>query len=45
MDIFFLRFYRAGLMNNDNGKYEGEWKNGLEHGHGTRTWPGEWKNV
>ena len=49
MDIFFLKFYRAGLMNNDNGKYEGEWKNGLEHGHGTKTWPdgkkfiGKWK--
>ena len=30
-----IRFYRAGLMNNDKGKYEGEWKDGKYHGKGT----------
>lgn len=35
-----IRFFRAGLMNVDNGKYEGEWKNGLFHGKGIRIFPG-----
>ena len=30
-----IRFFRAGLMNNDIGKYEGEWKDGKYHGQGT----------
>ncbi len=30
-----IRFYRAGLMNNDICKYEGEWKDGKYHGQGT----------
>lgn len=36
-------------MDNDNGKYEGEWKDGKYHGQGIRIFPGgekykgEWK--
>jgi len=48
-----IRFYRAGLMNNDNCMYEGEWKDGKYHGQGTFIFPdghkkgkyiGKWKN-
>ena len=44
-----IRFYGAGLMNNDIGKYEGEWKDGKYHGQGTfisrdgEKHEGEWK--
>ena len=44
-----IRFYRAGLMNNDIGKYEGEWKDGKYHRQGTfiyrdgGKYEGEWK--
>ena len=45
-----IRFFRAGLMNNDIGKYEGEWKDGKYHGQGTliyrdgEKYEGEWKD-
>ena len=47
-----IRFFRAGLMNNDIGKYEGEWKAGKYHGQGTfidrdgggKIFIGKWKN-
>jgi len=44
-----IRFFRAGLMNNDIGKYEGEWKDGKYHRQGTfiyrdgGKYEGEWK--
>ena len=44
-----IRFYGAGLMNNDIGKYVGEWKEGEFHRQGTliysdgEKYEGEWK--
>ena len=44
-----IRFYSAGLMNNDIGKYVGEWKEGEFHRQGTliysdgEKYEGEWK--
>ena len=44
-----IRFYGAGLMNNDIGKYVGEWKEGKFHRQGTliysdgEKYEGEWK--
>ena len=43
------KFLKPRILGMYVGKYGGEWKNGLEHGHGTKTWPdgkifiGKWK--